>query len=198
MANVDYYQQRIQGLLDNPDSFKTTPGYQFGLDTALQGAQRGMSRMRGSGNVLAELAKVGSGYAAQEYGNQIDRLTRLSGQEQQYGLGQEQNANTAQNNRWNYDLGQGQLALGNRNAGINERNNQMNFGLGLGNLANRNWQTGMDYDLGRRRLDNDFALGNQSNATNWFNAVTNRGNVAGNQWYNQDRSNQGWYDRFFA
>jgi hypothetical protein len=102
--------------------YQGTPGFQFALDTGLQAVDRSNSRQRGSGNALAALTKYGTGLAQQDYGNQMDRLGRLQGQEQQFALGREsnsnqfqlgqaQNATTNQRDFWNYDLGRESNAM---------------------------------------------------------------------------------------
>lgn len=172
MADTGYYQARLKGLLDDPSSFTKSPGYQFAVDESLSAAKRSGSAMRGSGNVLAELARRGAGIASQEYGAQVDRMGRLLGQEQQYDLGQEQN----------------------RTAATRTAND---FALGLGQLSGQNWQRNADYDLGKRRLSMDWDLGSRGADTNWFNAVTNRGRTAGDLYYQGEDNNRKWYDRFF-
>ena len=101
-ANFEPYQNqlnsalsRYESLLTNPSSFTGTPGYQAALEGGTQAinrsaAARGMSN---SGNVLAELAKYGSGLASQEYGAQvgrqgeeINRLAELMRGSQRFGL----------------------------------------------------------------------------------------------------------------
>ena len=134
----DLYGNQLNDLLTNPGSYQGSPGYKFALDQGLQATQRGNSSMRGSGNALAELMKYGTGLAQQDYGNQVDRLGKLQGQEQQFSLGQQQNANSAQNNLFNYNLGQTQ----------NANSAQNNF-----------W----NYDLGRESNSNNAAM----NQNNW-------------------------------
>ncbi len=55
----------LQGLLQNPGSLVNMPGYQFGLNQALEGVNRGAgaSGMLNSGNRLAALQDRGEGYA---------------------------------------------------------------------------------------------------------------------------------------
>ena len=121
------YGNQIRDMLTNPGSFQGTPGFKFALDQGTNAINASNSSTRGSGNVLAELMKYGTGLANQDYGAQLGRLTNLQGQAQnydlgqgqnanqtqsianQYALGQGQNANTAQNNRWNYELGRNRL-----------------------------------------------------------------------------------------
>lgn len=180
MAAVNDYQERLRALLDNPGSFTESPGYRFAVDQGLQAAQRSGSRMRGSGNVLAELTRLGSGYASQEYGNQVDRMGRLLGQEQQYDLGTQANANTATRNANDFSLGQ----TANAN---NRRRGDQDFGLGMGRLG---------IDRGRLSLDSRSA--DATNSTNWFNAVTNRRRQNADAYFQGDQGNRAWYDRFFT
>ncbi len=171
-----FYGNQLKNLLSNPGSFERTPGFNFALDTGLEGVKRKLAvEGKGdSGNALAELMQYGTGLANQEYGNQIDRLGRLTGQEQQYGLGQEQNANNAQNNAWNYDLGQGRLAN-------DAQNNWWNYNLGQGQNANT-----------AARNANDFNTAQSRTAVDWFNAGTNRGQAQSNDWFNNQNNQLNW------
>lgn len=128
------YDNQLRDYLTNPGSYQGSPGFQWAFDQGMQGVQRANSGNRNSGNILAELQRYGTGLASQDYGQMIDRLTRLSGQEQQYDLGLAQNANTADRNEndfklgmfsntnnaqrdwWNYDLGKERNALEAANA----------------------------------------------------------------------------------
>jgi hypothetical protein len=62
----------VMHLLQNPGSLTTMPGYQFGLNQALEGVNRGAgaSGLLNSGNRLAALQDRGEGYA-QSWQNQI-------------------------------------------------------------------------------------------------------------------------------
>lgn len=129
MTPTNLYGNKLSELISNPGSFSGTPGYQFALDQGLQATQRGMSSQRGSGNALAALMDRGVGMANQNYTDYAKLLGGLSGQEQQYDLGQSQQANaadrnlndftlgkwgsqnTAQRDFWNYDLGRESNAL---------------------------------------------------------------------------------------
>lgn len=131
------YGNQLNTLLTNPGSFQGSPGFNFALNTGLDGVARQNSRVRGSGNALAALTQYGTGLAQQDYGNQVDRLGRLQGQQQQYqlgtdsnnnqrqsidnqySLGQTQNALSGQRDFWNYDLGRQQ----NSQSAANARNN---------------------------------------------------------------------------
>jgi len=126
------YGNQLSALIGNPNSFAGTPGYQFARDQGLQATQRGMSSQRGSGNALAALLDRGTGMAQQNYMDYAKLLGGLTGQEQQYDLGQSQNANTADRNANDYNLGM--------------FNNQ--------NTARRDF---WNYDLGRESNANQYA-----------------------------------------
>ena len=208
------YKNQLNNLLTNPGSFSGTPGYQYALDQGLQATARSNSSSRNSGNALAALQDRGAGMASQDYGNQIDRLGKLSGQQDQYNLGSEQNANTlslgnaanannAQRNSWentntmnrnanDFSLGQGR----NANDAIQNSNNY-SLGLGtLGNTAQNNWY---NYDSNMTqnansaaRNQNDFNIANGRNNIDWFNAGTNRGSAQSRNWWDGQASNRGW------
>lgn len=148
MANVDFYNNELKNLLTNPGSFTGTPGFQFALNTGLGSIQGQNSRMRGSGNVMAALTRFGTGLASQDYGNQVSRLGSLLGQEQ------------------NYDLGQGNLKLGNERLDWDKK-------YGQGVLDNTRTANEQNYGLGMYRAGNEFALGSEQNANtaqnNWMN-----------------------------
>jgi hypothetical protein len=106
MAANPLYQNKLTDLLTGANGgYQASPGYQFALDQGIQAAQRSNSAMRNSGATMAALTKYGAGLAAQDYGNTRDFLGRMTGQEQQYGLGQEQNANNRQTADQNFGLG---------------------------------------------------------------------------------------------
>ncbi len=203
------YQKKLTGLLDDPNSFQKTPGFQFALDTGLQGVNRANSKNRASGNALAELTKFGTGLASQEYGNQVDRMGRLVGQEQQFSLGQESNAINRQRSANDFSLGQEQnrltgqrigneFDLGNRTLSETGRANDQRFGLGMfeatsnANLRGREIDQGgqrdwWDYQLGQQRNQQDadqaynqFQLGADRADLDWMNAGVNRGNALRN------------------
>lgn len=79
-----HWTNRLRKLLTDPSAFERTPGFKAALDTGTQAIQRSFAArgMGNSGNVLAELMKYGTGLASQEYGGQVDRLSRLSQYEQ--------------------------------------------------------------------------------------------------------------------
>ena len=150
------YSNRLNDLISNPGSFQGTPGYQFARDQGLQATERGMSSQRGSGNVLAALMDRGTGMANQGYMDYAKLLGGLSGQEQQYDIGLQGQANTADRNAndftlgswtagnnaqrdfWNYDLGREQNAN-------TAANNQNNFNVATG--GNRRGSSAGAYSL---------------------------------------------------
>lgn len=70
------------GVAAATGAFQTGPGYQFAVDEGMRGAERAASAsgMLGSGNLFDELQRRGQGYANQEYGSWLDRLSGVSGQ----------------------------------------------------------------------------------------------------------------------
>lgn len=162
---------RLRELIDNPDSFTGSPGYTFARDQGLQAAQRAMSRTRGSGNALAELTRLGTGYAAQDYGNTVDRLRGIVSDENQFALGTEQNRIAATRNANDF-------ALGNRNADNTRRANDQSYGVNL-------LRTGNDFTLGRERNANDASR----TGLDWWNSTQD-------QAARRRREALDWWDRY--
>ena len=172
------YGNALRNLITNPGSFQGTPGFQFALNNGMDGiARQAAARgMNNSGNVLGDMTKFGTGLAMQDYGNQIDRLGKLSGQEQTYDLGMGQNANTATRNANDFTMG---TQRNNNDFTLGNQRNNNDFNLGMYDATNR-------YDLGlganqntANRNQNDLFLGQQQNA-----------NTAAN---NQNQFNLGMY-----
>lgn len=185
------YQNKLRDLMNNPGSFQGTPGFKFALDTGLDAVNRSNSASRGSGNALAALTKYGTGLAAQDYGNEFDRLLRGSGQEQQFQIGTDANANTATRNANDLSLGTtrnaNDLTLGlGANANSAARNaNDLTLGLGANaNTATRNAndRTANDqqFGLGMYRAGNDFRVASDANT-----------NTANRDWWNYDLGRAG-------
>ena len=114
----EFYGNALKSMMTNPGGFSGTPGFKFALNTGLDAVGRQNSRNRGSGNALAALTQYGTGLAQQDWGNQVDRLGRLQGQQQQFQLGMDSNANQRQSidnqrlaNDNQFQLGQTQNAL---------------------------------------------------------------------------------------
>lgn len=87
-ADFSGYQSRLRDLMSDPSKITQTPGYQFAVGQGNQAINRSAAArgQLGGGGVLAELAKYGQGMASQEYGNELNRLSQLMGQSQQFGL----------------------------------------------------------------------------------------------------------------
>lgn len=209
MAETSYYQNRLRRLLDDPDSFEETPGFRFALETGQEGVNRRMAAggMRGSGNALAALTRYGTGLASQEYGNQVDRLGRLLGQEQQYDLGQGNLAlgrdrltldQTLGTGRLDLDreLGRGRLGLDRDRLGLDTDRLALDRDLGEGQLGLGFYRAGNEYSLGRESNANtadrnwwDYSLGRERNdltrseAENNFNRDRERSGI---DWFNAD------------
>lgn len=198
------YENRLKGILGG--DFSGTEGGKFLADQGLKAAQRQLSAsgMAGSGNALVELLKLGTGYAAQDRGSEIDRLTKLIGGEQQFALGGGANANAAEANRLtgvrdanSFTLGQGQ----NTN---NAFRNIFDYDLGNQAQANARRTGDQNFGLGMYRARNDFSLGSMNDATNrqrnaWdygvgmTNAGTNRYNALSTDWLNRSRNARDWW-----
>lgn len=86
------YETKLRSLLDNPDSISRTGAYKFAFDQGQKAINRRAAKDRtyGSGNTLAALMAHGQGLASQQYGAEVDRLARLTGQQQSHILGQRQ------------------------------------------------------------------------------------------------------------
>ena len=88
---------RVNALLDNPDSIQQSAAYKFRLGQGMEALQRslGAKGLLNSGNRLTAMNDYAQGEASQEYGNQFNRLASLYGQNAQGYIG-DKNANTAQ------------------------------------------------------------------------------------------------------
>ena len=75
------YAQKLSTLMANPGQVKNLPGYQAGMDSAMQGTERMMASegYLGSGNEALALQKTGYGYAMDAYNQQIATLATLAG-----------------------------------------------------------------------------------------------------------------------
>jgi hypothetical protein len=183
-ADPRFYQNKIKGLLDNPSSFASTPGYQFTRDQALEALNHQNSSIRGSGNAMAALLDRASGLASTGYDQALHTLGGLAGQEENYDLGLAGANNTAQGNANTLSLGTtrnaNDLTLGlGANANTATRNAN-DLTLGLGANANNAQRTANDLTLGlgtnanaAQRTANDFSLGREQNALtgqrDWWN-----------------------------
>lgn len=79
-TNGNYYENRLQKLMENPDSIQNSGAYRFAFDQGQQAIERSAAAkgMLNSGNVLAELARYGQGMASQQYDKEADRLGNLA------------------------------------------------------------------------------------------------------------------------
>lgn len=161
-----YFDNKLRALFDNPASFTTDPGYQFALDQGLQAVQRSNSAKRGSGNALLALQRTGQGLAAQQFGSRVDQFLRGSGQEQQYELGQGQNAAAAEANRLAAIRDANALSLGTEQNSINRLRTGNDFTLGNRNADITSLRNSQDFALGNYRAANEYELGKESNANN--------------------------------
>lgn len=107
------YEQRLQQLVNDPNSISDSNAYKFRFNQGQQALERGAAAkgMLGSGNTLAALAQYGQGLASDEYGNEVSRLGALSGQRDQYNLGLKGLANSEYGLRAGTDQNRGSLAL---------------------------------------------------------------------------------------
>ena len=70
---------KLNALLQNPESVTSTPGYQFAYNQGLEAVNRTAAAkgQLGSGNRLYDLTKFGQGLASQTYNNTVSQLTNL-------------------------------------------------------------------------------------------------------------------------
>lgn len=99
-GSTSAYDAQLSNLMTNPDAIASSAGYKFRVDQGNQAIQRSAAAkgMLGSGNTLAELLRYGQGEAAQEYGNEVSRLTTLRGQDLNMQAMREKAALDAKNN----------------------------------------------------------------------------------------------------
>lgn len=96
----------LYNLIQNPDSLRSLPGYQFAQEQGVQALDRGANarHMLDSGRSSKDLLRFGTGLADQTYGSQLSRLMGLN----QQGFAQGMSAQGAQNSAYGQGL-QGQL-----------------------------------------------------------------------------------------
>lgn len=70
---------KLNALLQNPESVTSTPGYQFAFNQGLEAVNRTAAAkgQLGSGNRLYDLTKFGQGLASQTYNNTVSQLSSL-------------------------------------------------------------------------------------------------------------------------
>lgn len=208
--DVGYYGNALKGMLSNPGSFQTDPGYQFAKQQALDAVMRSNSNMLGSGNLMNALEDRASGLASQAYDTRLNQLTGLQQNAQQFQLGSGQNAIANQNSANNFALG----SMGAQNEAQGLANQ---YALGQGNLANQSAEIGNQFALGKGQLGlgyfngaNNFTLGQQqnansaqrnlfdynlgaqSNANQFYNDQTNRASQQSDANYRGSQNNLDW------
>jgi hypothetical protein len=89
------YAAQLQGLMANPQTVTSTPGYQFNLSQGLQGlqAQQAAQGRLVSGGALIQGQQYGQNLAQQTYQQQLQNLAGLSGATQAPGTGATAQAN---------------------------------------------------------------------------------------------------------
>ena len=75
------YQQQLQQLMQNPNSVTNTPGYNFQMQQGTDAVARQQAAMggAGSGAEQAALTQYGQGLASNQYQQQFNNLSTLSG-----------------------------------------------------------------------------------------------------------------------
>ena len=70
---------KLNTLLQNPESVASTPGYQFAYNQGLEAVNRTAAAkgQLGSGNRLYDLTKFGQGLASQTYNSTVSQLSNL-------------------------------------------------------------------------------------------------------------------------
>jgi hypothetical protein len=117
------YEQRLQQLVNDPNSISDSNAYKFRFNQGQQALERGAAAkgMLNSGNTLAALAQYGQGMASDEYGNEVSRLGALSGQRDSYNLGLKGLANSEYGMRSSADQGRAGIALSALTSANNDR-----------------------------------------------------------------------------
>lgn len=117
------YEQRLQQLVNNPNSISDSNAYKFRFNQGQQALERGAAAkgMLNSGNTLAALAQYGQGMASDEYGNEVSRLGAMSGQRDSYNLGLKGLANSEYGMRSSADQGRAGIALSALTSANNDR-----------------------------------------------------------------------------
>lgn len=153
------YAKQLQGLLTDPNSFKTDPGYQFALSQGQKGIERASNALYGTartGSLAPELAKYTEGYANQAYSDRIAQLAGLTNAQNQYNAN---SMNTLAN------------LSGNQNA------HNTNFLNSLGSLSGQQQTTNTNQLAQIANLignTNQYNLGNLGALTNMFGAQGNQ------------------------
>ena len=113
------YYQRLNALLDNPDSIANTGAYKFAFKQGNEAVNRNLAAkgLLKSGNRLSALAEFGQGLASQQYGAEADRLAGIAQGRRTGDIGKYQ----ADTGRYSADVqGQNQLKGIMMNAAMNQ------------------------------------------------------------------------------
>lgn len=192
MALMDQLSGSLSGMLRG-NYGPSDPSYKFRFDESMRGAERGLSKMRGSGNALTALLDRASGMASTEYGADFARKAGLLGQEQANSVAVEGNRLTGVRDANNF-------SLGNRQADNTATGNWLNYGLGMTNAANNRRQGDQQFGLGMFNGSNNFTLGQQRNQNDWYqgwaNANSNWLNANTNADNNRNTWNMNWWRQF--
>jgi hypothetical protein len=183
----DAYSQ-LQALLANPQSLTKMPGYQFGLNQAMEAVNRGAgaSGLLNSGNRLAALQDRGEGYARdwqkQMYSELLGNVGAATSVDQ-LGLGAQQQGYGQLANLAGVNAGSPQAAAA---ALLGGRQNQSNsIGAGIGGIANSlgGWLPGIQRLLGLGGGDGTIDLtqggGNIGATDDWIKQVFGIGEGGG-------------------
>lgn len=151
---------RLQGLLNDPNSIQDSNAYQWRLGQGLQSLDRSAAARGGlyNGGHSADLMSFGQGLASQEYGDQWNRLAGLSG------VGQTVNSQLGQlGASMAGNIGNSLSNIGNARQSayqqIGQNNAQMAYGIGG---ALNNWYQG------RTQKQAGTTAGNAVNSTTGF------------------------------
>lgn len=125
---------RLQGLLDNPDSIQDSAAYQWRLGQGMQGLDRSAAARGGlfGGGHQTDLMNYAQGAASQEYDNQWNRLAGLAsmGQNAAVGAGHMGQANANAISNLYGQIGQAQAG-----SAINQANTWGNALQGIAGIA---------------------------------------------------------------
>lgn len=168
-----YLQQQIDGLqtqFTNNLNRTTLPAIRSNAMGAggFGGSRQGIAEGLAAGNAQTGFANAATQLLGSDYENQQNRNLQQYGMDQNFNLGQGNLALGNKNSDQSYTLGQGQLALGNLNA-------QNNYNLGLGQNATQAQSVANQYALGQgqnantaAQIANQYALGNQGQQLDFY------------------------------
>lgn len=125
---------RLQGLLDNPDSIQDSAAYQWRLGQGVQGLDRSAAARGGlfGGGHQTDLMNYAQGLASQEYGDQWNRLAGLATMGQNAAVG---SGSLGQNMASNIGSLYGQIGQAQAGSAINQANAWGNALQGFAGIA---------------------------------------------------------------